>query len=117
MKWADLGRPISAQHRGTSGAIQKHKELSVINGGRCFAIDVNGFTSAFKHGKSNVFMFNCYSNMVVKRLLVFLVTVTLSQHLMQTVLTSSPAMFWCYLQTTFLGSELVLWVSKDKELT
>ncbi len=36
---------------------------------------------------------------------------------MQAVLTSSPAMFWCYLQTTFPGSELMLWVSKDKELT
>ncbi len=38
------------------------------------------------------------------------------QPLTQTVLTSRPAMFWCYLRTAFPGPELVLCVSNDKEL-
>ena len=34
----------------------------------------------------------------------------------QAVLTSRPAMFWCYLKTTFPGSGPVLRLSKEKEL-
>ncbi len=71
-------------------------------------------TSASKHGESNVFAFSCYLKYGGSKFL-FVLLITVTQPLLQAVLPSSPAMFSCYLQTAFPGSELVLCVSKDKE--
>ncbi len=100
-------------------SVPNKPKQTINNGGRCVAIDVHGFANLHRHPNMVNPTCSCLaaiSNMAVQS---FCLLVghgnPAPQPLTQAVLPSSPAMFWCYLRTAFPGSELVLWVSKDKE--
>ncbi len=100
-------------------SIPNKPKQTINNGGRCVAIDIHDFANLNRYPNTanpTCSCLNVISNMAVQS---FCRRVghgnPRPQPLTQAVLPSSPAMFWCYLRTTFPGSELVLWVSKDKE--
>ncbi len=111
----------SAQRR----SIPNKPKQTINDGGCCIAIDVHGFANLHRHPNTANPTCSCLaaiSNMAVQSFCHLVghgnsapSAPSPPQPLTQAVLPPSPAMFWCYLRTTFPGSELVLWLSKNKE--